>query len=86
MSYSEFPRITSLSNLIEGETGRIIQVRGKPEEHRNFYGMGLAMGRFISVCGTETTPQGLALTVKSGDKITRLTDNLANNIKVQVPR
>ncbi len=57
MNYSDLPRITSLSNLSEGETGTIIQVRGKPEEHRNLCGMGLAMGRFISVCGTETTPQ-----------------------------
>jgi Fe2+ transport system protein FeoA len=86
MSYSEIPRVTSLNNLNKGETGTIIQIRGKPEEHRNLYGMGLAMGRVISVNGTEATPQGLALTVKSGDKVAKLENNIAQNIKVRVSK
>ena len=49
MMNTEMSAIKYLSNLSEGETGEIIQVRGKPEIHRYLYGKGLAMGRIISV-------------------------------------
>ncbi len=75
------PRIRSLINLADGETGEIIQVRGKPEVHRYLYGKGLKMGRVISVNSTGTES---FLTVKSGDMISMIDREIAHNIKVRV--
>ena len=86
MNYFELPRITSLSNLSEGESGTIIQVRGKPEEHRSMCCMGLAIGRSIYICDTEKDAEGPSLMVKSGDRIAMLEKKLAKNIKVKVTR
>jgi Fe2+ transport system protein FeoA len=84
--FEQSTNIKYLSNLNEGETGEIIQVRGKPETHRYLYGMGLTMGRSVSVSRVGTTPQDTALTVRAGDKVATIERNMADNIKVQTTR
>ena len=86
MNNFEATNIKYLSNLNEGETGEIIQVRGKPETHRYLYGIGLTMGRSVSISGAGMTPQGSALTVRAGDKVATIEKNIADNIKVQTTR
>jgi len=78
--------IKSLINLDEGETGEIIQVRGKPETHRYLYGLGLAMGRCVSVTGTVLSGHDSTLTVKTGENFTAINKDIAQDIKVQVTR
>jgi Fe2+ transport system protein FeoA len=78
------PRIRSLSNLGEGETGEIIQVRGKPEIHRFLCGRGLMMGRKISVSAADSASPEASLTIQSGDMVSVIGRDLAHNIKVRV--
>jgi hypothetical protein len=77
-------KIKYLSNLSEGETGEIIQVRGKPETHRYLCGKGLTMGRSISVNSTLDTPENYFLTIRAGDRVEVIDRAAANNIKVLV--
>jgi Fe2+ transport system protein FeoA len=79
----EMQRIRALSNLSEGETGEIIQVRGKPEVHRYLYTKGLAMGRKVSVNNTTVSPDS-SLTIQSGNMISTIDRDIAYNIKVRV--
>jgi len=74
-----------LSNLSEGENGKIVQIRGKAIMQRYLYEMGLAVGRSISIKKVETTPLDSSVTVKAGDRISTLGNKLAINIQVQVP-
>jgi len=78
--------IKSLLNLDEGETGEIIQVRGKPETHRYLCSLGLSMGRCISVTGAVLPGYDSALTVKTGNKVASINKDIAQQIKVQVTR
>jgi Fe2+ transport system protein FeoA len=80
----QITKIDYLSNLSEGETGKIIQVRGKPEIHRYLSGKGLTMGRSIFVNSTLDTPQNQFFTIRTGDTIAVIDRATAGNIKVQV--
>jgi Fe2+ transport system protein FeoA len=77
-------KVKYLSNLSEGETGEIIQLRGKPEMHRYLSGKGLTMGRSISVNSTLDTPENCFLTIRAGDRVEVIDKAAANNIKVMV--
>jgi Fe2+ transport system protein FeoA len=77
-------KIEYLSNLCEGETGEIVQVRGKPEIHRYLSSVGLIMGRSISVTGAMTTPDKLLLNIQTGDRVAVIDKAIAGNIKVQM--
>jgi Fe2+ transport system protein FeoA len=78
---TKFPQLTSLNNLAEGETGQIVLVRGKPEMHRYFSGMGLVMGQ--SVSGLAASLDDSSVTIKAGDKIAIIERDLAKNIKIK---
>jgi Fe2+ transport system protein FeoA len=80
----QLTKIDYLSNLTEGETGEIVQVRGKPEMHRYLHNKGLIMGRSVSVKGTLATPENLFLTIRAGDRIEVIERAEAKNIKVLV--
>jgi Fe2+ transport system protein FeoA len=73
-----------LSNLSEGETGEIIQVRGKPEMHRYLSSQGLMMGRSISVNSSLTATQDQFFTIRTGDRVAVIDKAIAGNIKVLV--
>jgi len=77
-------KIKNLSNLSEGETGEIVQVRGKPEMHRYLSGKGLMMGRSVSVNNTPAAPENNFLTVQAGNRVEVLDIAVAANIKVMV--
>jgi len=79
----ELREIRSLNNLTEGETGEIIQVRGKPETHRYLYTKGLIMGRKISVNNTAVTPD-ISITLMPGNNIFTIGKDVASNIKVRL--
>jgi Fe2+ transport system protein FeoA len=84
MMNTEMSTVKCLSNLSEGETGEIIQVRGKPEVHRYLYSQGLAMGRIISVDNKDAITKGSCLTIRSGGKTAIVEKNIAQNIKVRI--
>jgi Fe2+ transport system protein FeoA len=85
MKNTEQPtKIDYLSNLSEGETGEIIQVRGKPEIHRYLCSKGLVMGRSISISSALTTPQNKIFTIRTGDMVAVIDRVTAGNIKVLV--
>jgi Fe2+ transport system protein FeoA len=77
-------KIDFLSNLSEGETGEIIQVRGKPEIHRYLCSQGLMMGRSISVNNALTADHDQFFTVRTGDRVAVIDKEIAGNIKVLV--
>jgi Fe2+ transport system protein FeoA len=74
-----------LSDLSEGESGKIVRIRGKAAIHRYLYGMGLAVGRRISIKKVENTPLGSSVTVETGGRISTLSKDLILNIRVEVP-
>ena len=74
-----------LSNLGEGESGEIVQIRGKPEMHRHYYGMGLAVGRSIAIKKVKSTPDDYAVTIETGGRLETLDRNAALSIQVKVP-
>jgi Fe2+ transport system protein FeoA len=84
MMNTEMSAVKFLSNLSEGETGEIIQVRGKPEVHRYLYSKGLAMGRIISVDNKGAIAPDTCLTIRSGGKTAIVEKQIAQNIKVRV--
>jgi Fe2+ transport system protein FeoA len=84
MMHTEMSAVKFLSNLSEGETGEIVQVRGKPEVHRYLYGKGLAMGRIISVGNAGEVSPDDCLTIHSGGKSACLEKEMALNVKVRV--
>jgi|PlaIllAssembly_1097288.scaffolds.fasta_scaffold366978_1 Fe2+ transport system protein FeoA len=77
-------KIDYLSNLSEGETGEIVQVRGKPEVHRYLNSQGLMLGRSVSVDGALTTPQNQFITIHAGDRVAVIDREIASNVKVQI--
>ncbi len=77
--------IKPLSNLKEGETGKIVQVRGKPVMHLHLCGMGLAVGRCLTVEKEGTAAQDSAIMVSVNNRTVTIEKNLALDIKVQVP-
>jgi hypothetical protein len=77
-------KIDYLSNLSEGDTGEIVQVRGKPDMHRYLSNKGLMMGRSVSVNSTTVTPENFFLTIKAGNRVEVIDRAVANNIKVLV--
>jgi len=79
----ELREIRSLSNLAEGETGEIVQVRGKPETHRYLYTRGLIMGRKISVSNNAASPD-ISLTLIPGNNVSTIGKDIAGNIKVRL--
>jgi Fe2+ transport system protein FeoA len=84
MMNMEMSAVKILSNLSQGETGEIIQVRGKPELHRYLYSKGLAMGRIISVDDRGAIAPDACLTIRSGGKTTIVEKQIAQNIKVRI--
>ena len=86
MMNTEMSAIKYLSNLSEGETGEIIQVRGKPEIHRYLYGKGLAMGRIVSVDNSGVISGNTSFTIHSGGRKTTIEKEIARDIKVRVAR
>ena len=83
-STEQTTKIEYLSNLSEGDTGEIIQVRGKPEMHRYLHSKGLVMGRTVSVNNTQDTPEICFLTIQAGDRVEVIDRAVASNIKVMV--
>jgi Fe2+ transport system protein FeoA len=78
------PMVISLNNLSEGETGEIILVRGKPDFHRYLHGMGLTMGRTVSVNPSDNASPDSSLIVQSGNMVSTIGKDIAHNIKVRV--
>jgi Fe2+ transport system protein FeoA len=83
MMEMELREIRSLNNLAEGETGEIIQVRGKPETHRYLYTRGLIMGRKLSVSNNTVSPE-MSLVLMPGNGISTIGKDIASNIKVRL--
>jgi len=79
-----FNAIRYLSNLSEGETGEIVQVRGKPDFHRYLFGQGLMMGSKVCVNHTDSHTADTSLTVRAGNYIAVIDKALAHNIKVRI--
>jgi Fe2+ transport system protein FeoA len=77
--------IKPLSDLAEGESGKIVRIRGKAAIHRYLYEMRLAVGRRISIKKVETTPLDASVTVEADGKISTLSKNLMLDIRVEVP-
>jgi Fe2+ transport system protein FeoA len=77
--------IRPLSDLGEGENGKIVRIRGKIPMHRYLYEMGLAVGRDISIKKVETTSPDPSVTVIAGERTATLNRRLALNILVEVP-
>ena len=80
----EIREIRSLNTLAEGETGEIVQVRGKPETHRYLFNKGLAMGRRISINSAANQSPDSTLVIRSGDVVSSIGKDLAGSIKVRL--
>lgn len=76
--------IRSLNNLVEGETGEIIQVRGKPETHRFLYSKGLVLGQNISVSNASAVSADTPITIMLSGTVSTIGREMANNIKVRL--
>ena len=76
--------IKPLTGLSNGDTGEIVQVRGKPWAHYRLHSLGLTLGCSVSMVKCATA-QDSSMTIRIGDKLVSLEKNLALNIKVRVP-
>lgn len=77
--------IKPLSDLHQGETGKIVSILGKPMMHRYFYKNRLTVGCNVTVLKVQTMPIESWVTLKTGDRILTLAKYLAHNIRVEVP-
>jgi Fe2+ transport system protein FeoA len=76
----------TLSSLNEGETGKIVKIRGKAVELCYLWEQGLIVGKNVSIDYSTIKPEDLSIKVKTGNKILEIQKRLAMNISVQVSR
>lgn len=77
--------VKPLSDLCEGKSGKIVQIRGKVPVQRYLYEMGLAVGRRIYIKKVENTPLDSTITIKAENRTSTLKRNIALDIRVRVP-
>lgn len=82
----ETNNIKPLSSLNEGETGKIVKIRGKAEEHCYLLGRGISVGKNVAIDHAKTKPEDASIVVKIGNKISEIQKKLALNVRVQVAR
>ena len=74
-----------LSDLHEGESGTIVSIRGKPMMHRYLYENGLLVGCSVTITKLTSVAMESLITLKAGDRLFSLGQQMAYNIRVQVP-
>ena len=77
--------VKTLCDLHQGDTGKIISIRGKVAEHRFLCFLGITIGRSISVEKVIVTPRERIITIVAGDIDITLDKTLTHNIQVEVP-
>ena len=82
----ERDNVKPLCSLNEGETGKIVKIRGKAEEHCYLLGRGFTVGKSVSIDAAKTKPGDTSLFVRMGNKISEIQKKMALNIRVQVTR
>jgi Fe2+ transport system protein FeoA len=82
----ETKNIKPLSSLCEGETGKIVKIRGKAEDHCYLLGRGIAIGKSVALENTGTRPEDTSIFVRIGNKISEIQKKVALNVRVQVTR
>lgn len=76
--------VKRLNNLTYGDKGTIVRVRGKATIHRYLLGLGLFVGRMISVEKAGLPMFGEYVRVKVNSSVFDVEETVAGNIQVEV--
>jgi Fe2+ transport system protein FeoA len=82
----ESKHVKPLINLNEGETGKIVKIRGKAVDHYYLCERGITVGKSVAIDNTRTKPEDTSIAVRIGNKIAEIQKKIALDIRVQVPR
>ena len=76
--------VKQLSNLDDGENGRIVKIRGNPGIHRYLFELGLMVGRHIHVEKMGTDSLDNPVKIRLDKNILSLDTEVAANIQVEI--
>ena len=78
--------VKRLSEMIKGDFGRVMKIRGKAGIHRHLLESGIAVNRIVQVVNVDLDSRYSPVTVRIGKYTHLLNHDVASIIKVKVDR
>ena len=84
LSGNQTMNIKSLSEMINGDFGKVMKIRGKAGIHRYLLELGIAVNRIVQVISVDFDSKYRPVTVRIGKYIHLLNHDIASMIKVEI--
>ena len=76
--------VKRLSEMIKGDIGKIMNIRGKPGIHRYLLELGIVVNRIVQVVNVDFDSKYNPVTVRIGKHTHLLNHDVASTIKVEI--